>query len=140
MFLRKPLSLNADWWNNLAQMFVEFGLKKPCKIWTMAPVDQSWGVCSINYPCVTEIIVTWFVRRFLDPNICINHIQQWCHYDLCMHKDAMSFFFFFLGGFLVFRDRVSLYSPGCPGAHFVDQAGLELRNPPASASRGRNVF
>jgi hypothetical protein len=35
----------------------------------------------------------------------------------------------------VFRDTVSLYSPGCPGAHFVDQAGLELRNPPASASR-----
>ena len=33
-----------------------------------------------------------------------------------------------------FRDRVSLYSPGCPGPHFVDQAGLELRNPPASAS------
>jgi hypothetical protein len=32
------------------------------------------------------------------------------------------------------RDRVSLYSPGCPGTHSVDQAGLELRNPPASAS------
>jgi hypothetical protein len=30
---------------------------------------------------------------------------------------------------------VSLYSPGCPETHFVDQAGLELRNPPASASR-----
>jgi hypothetical protein len=45
-----------------------------------------------------------------------------------------SFFFFFLF-FLVFRDRVSLYSPGCPGTHFVDQADLELRNPPASASR-----
>jgi hypothetical protein len=43
-----------------------------------------------------------------------------------------SFFFFF---FLVFQDRVSLYSPGCPGTHFVDQAGLELRDPPASASR-----
>jgi hypothetical protein len=26
-------------------------------------------------------------------------------------------------------------SPGCPGTHFVDQAGLELRNPPASASQ-----
>jgi hypothetical protein len=38
-------------------------------------------------------------------------------------------------GFLVFGDRVSLYSSGCPGAHFVDQAGLELRNLPASASR-----
>jgi hypothetical protein len=36
---------------------------------------------------------------------------------------------------LVFRDRVSLYSPGCPGTHFVDQAGLELRNLPASASQ-----
>ena len=24
------------------------------------------------------------------------------------------------------RDRVSLCSPGCPGTHFVDQAGLEL--------------
>jgi hypothetical protein len=32
-------------------------------------------------------------------------------------------------------DRVSLCSPGCPGTHFVDQAGLELRNPPASASQ-----
>jgi hypothetical protein len=31
-------------------------------------------------------------------------------------------------------DRVSLCIPGCPGTHFVDQAGLELRNPPASAS------
>jgi hypothetical protein len=35
----------------------------------------------------------------------------------------------------VFLDRVSLYSPGCPGTHFVDQASLELRNPPASASQ-----
>ena len=31
--------------------------------------------------------------------------------------------------------RVSLYSPGCPGTHSVDKAGLELRNPPASASQ-----
>jgi hypothetical protein len=54
------------------------------------------------------------------------------------------FFFFFLSFFLfiylflfglVFQDRVSLYSPGYPGTHFVDQAGLELRNPPASASQ-----
>ena len=43
------------------------------------------------------------------------------------------FLFFFF--FLVFRDRVSLCSPGCPGTHFVDQAGLKLRNPPASASQ-----
>jgi hypothetical protein len=36
---------------------------------------------------------------------------------------------------VVFRDRVSLCSPDCLGTHFVDQAGLELRNPSASASR-----
>jgi hypothetical protein len=40
---------------------------------------------------------------------------------------------FFLGG--GFRDRVSLYSPGCPETHSVDQAGLKLRNLPASASQ-----
>jgi hypothetical protein len=37
--------------------------------------------------------------------------------------------------FLVFRDRVSLCSPSCPGTHSVDQAGLELRNLPVSASQ-----
>jgi hypothetical protein len=42
----------------------------------------------------------------------------------------LNFFFF-----LVFRDGVSLCSPGCLGTHSVDQAGLELRNPPASASQ-----
>jgi hypothetical protein len=33
---------------------------------------------------------------------------------------AVGFFFFWGGGF---QDSVSLYSPGCPGTHFVDQAG-----------------
>jgi hypothetical protein len=46
---------------------------------------------------------------------------------------------FFLFLFLFFRDRVSLYSPGCFGTHFVDQAGLELRNPPASQVLGLKV-
>jgi hypothetical protein len=41
---------------------------------------------------------------------------------------SFSFFFFFFFP----RDRVS---PGCPGTHFVDQAGLELRNLSASASQ-----
>jgi hypothetical protein len=47
----------------------------------------------------------------------------------------MLFYYYYYYFFLVFRDRVSLCSPGCPGTHFVVQAGLELRNPPASASR-----
>jgi hypothetical protein len=45
-------------------------------------------------------------------------------------RETYTFFVLFC-----FRDKVSLYSPGCPGTHFVDQAGLELRNLPASVSR-----
>jgi hypothetical protein len=44
-------------------------------------------------------------------------------------------FCFVLFLFFVFWDKVSLYSPGWPGTHFVDQAGLELRNQPTSASQ-----
>jgi hypothetical protein len=36
---------------------------------------------------------------------------------------------------LFFRDRISLYSPGYPGTHSVDQAGFKLRNPPVSSSQ-----
>jgi hypothetical protein len=53
------------------------------------------------------------------------------HEIIIVHTKTLGF-----GGFcFVFRDRVSLYNPGCPGTHFVDQAGLKLRNPPASASQ-----
>jgi hypothetical protein len=50
---------------------------------------------------------------------------------VCLSLALYPIFFFFFG--LVFRDRISLCSPGCPGTHSVEQAGLELRNPPASA-------
>jgi hypothetical protein len=43
--------------------------------------------------------------------------------------------FFFVCLFFIFQDRVSLYGPGCPGTSSVDQAGLKLRNLPASASQ-----
>jgi hypothetical protein len=55
------------------------------------------------------------------------------HWLLDFHireKWCMNHFFCF-----VFLDRVSLCSPGYPGTHSVDQVGLELRNPFASASR-----
>ena len=45
------------------------------------------------------------------------------------------FFCLFVWLVLVFQDRISLCIPGCPGIHFIDQAGLELRNPSASASQ-----
>ena len=34
-----------------------------------------------------------------------------------------------------FQDRIALCSPCCPGTYFVDQADLEIRNPPGSASQ-----
>jgi hypothetical protein len=61
---------------------------------------------SLNCPCLSDLII------------------QNCHF-----RQNAIFFFLFV------RDRVSLCSSGCPGTHFVDQAGLELRNPPASASQ-----
>jgi hypothetical protein len=53
-------------------------------------------------------------------------------FNWCKQRDLNRFFFVF---FFFFRDRVSLCSPGCPGTHSVDQASLELRNLPASASQ-----
>jgi hypothetical protein len=41
-------------------------------------------------------------------------------------------YYYYLGSV---RDRVSLYSHGCLGTHFVDQDDLKLRNLPASASQ-----
>ena len=50
-----------------------------------------------------------------------------CVCVLCTLKPRGEFFFFFKISFLC--------SPCYPGTHSVDQAGLELRGPPASASQ-----
>ena len=46
----------------------------------------------------------------------------------------LGFLFVCLFACLLFQDRVSLYNPGRPGTHFLDQAHLEFRYLPASAS------
>jgi hypothetical protein len=56
-----------------------------------------------------------------------------CVFYFCLYSFLFVCFGFVL--FFFFPDRVSLCSPGCPGTHSVDQAGLELRNPPVSASQ-----
>ena len=63
-----------------------------------------------RFPCITLVILELTLWTKLDLNS-----------EICL-----TFFF---------RDRVSLCSSGCPGTHSVDQAGLELRNLPASASQ-----
>ena len=56
------------------------------------------------------------------------------HKDICTTMFIETLFVFVFVCFF-FQDRVSLCSPCCPGTHSVDQAGLELRNLPASASQ-----
>jgi hypothetical protein len=51
-----------------------------------------------------------------------------------VHLVSIFVFCLFVCGFFFFKTGF-LCRPGCPGTHFVDQAGLELRNPPASASQ-----
>jgi hypothetical protein len=70
-------------------------------------------------------------------NSCITFsVQAWIQICQILTPWSCHFFFFFF----VFRDRVSQYSLGCPGTHSVDQAGLELRDPPASQVLGLTVF
>jgi hypothetical protein len=49
--------------------------------------------------------------------------------------EFLLFLNFYLFIYFAFFETGFLCSPGCPGTHFVDRAGLELRNPPASASQ-----
>jgi hypothetical protein len=58
-------------------------------------------------------------------------IDQWL--SKCGPQTENFLFYSFLC--LAFRVRVSLCSPGCPGTHSLDLAGLELRDPPVSASQ-----
>jgi hypothetical protein len=53
----------------------------------------------------------------------------------CLFVCFVLFWYVCLFFCLFFKTEFLLYSLGCPGTHSVDQAGLELRNPPASASQ-----
>jgi hypothetical protein len=55
--------------------------------------------------------------------------------SLLPQTHTLSLSFFLLCFFWFVQGRVSLWSPGRAGTHYVDQAGLELRNLPASASQ-----
>jgi hypothetical protein len=62
-------------------------------------------------------------------SICVSDSERTKHGTKLHVRNVGSGYSFFF-----FSEKVSLCSPGCPGTHFVDQAGLELRNPTASAS------
>jgi hypothetical protein len=65
------------------------------------------------------------------------HTYIYKHTHTCIHTHICVCIYIYVIYYIyiVFWDRVSqCNSPGCSGTHFVDQAGLKLRNPPASAS------
>jgi hypothetical protein len=81
-----------------------------------------------NQNAYGELLIFWFLMPFLPVTLflCLKtHIKfkKW-FYNILLREVCL----------FVFRDRVSLCSPGCPGTHSVDQ-GLKLRNLPASASQ-----
>ena len=72
-------------------------------------------VCVCEYVCMCEYVCValWLTQD-------LEHDRR-ALYSVCL--------------FLFFQDRVPLNHPGCPGTHSVEQAGLELRNLPVSASQ-----
>jgi hypothetical protein len=83
--------------------------------------------CVHVYMCA-RVRVYMCVRVCARVCVCV-HVCM-CTLYACVHVYTVYYIYV-----VVFRDRVSLCSPGCPGTHSVDQAGLKLRNPPASASQ-----
>jgi hypothetical protein len=90
-----------------------------------------WCLFHLNFHSgKIKCITTWYSLGYnqLFRTTCQHQvINAW----LRQHPDCSTLYIFLF----CFWGRVSLCSPGYPGTHFVDQAGLELRNPPASASQ-----
>jgi hypothetical protein len=106
------LSLSSD---TPEEDLVVDGCEPPCGCWDLnsGPLEEQSGV-----------LTHWAISPAPLP-IFISKIEA-----------ANSFFILFLA----FQDRVSLYSPGCPGTHSVNQAALKLRNLPASQVLGLKAY
>ena len=93
-------------------------------------------IAKISWVHLLVINRTQSLDDVLDFILLLPHLLQCCHIDISFGAgNSMINCLFVCLLCFVFRDRVSLYSPGCPGIQSVDQAGLGLRNQPVSASR-----
>ena len=97
--------------------------------YTLPSPAEAWGITLVIFG--TQFLCA--IRKHFSP--------QWCWYLLnanflvpatSIHCPRSPFYSFWGGVVCLF---VSLCSPGCPGTNSVDKAGLELKNPAASASR-----
>jgi hypothetical protein len=82
------------------------------------------------YAVICIIYMCGYINIYMYVCVCV-YIYIYIYIYIHIYYIFVLFFSFLF--FCFSQDRVSLCSPGCPGTHFVDQAGLELRNPPASA-------
>jgi hypothetical protein len=132
---------------------------KVCFLNYFRSIYFTWVFCLCISICTTLCVCTGTVRRGCEIPWNRNYSRLWCGccklnrgplYEQQMHwwyiflapsivfwyLTVLFFVFFcFLFIYFFFRDRVSLYSPGCPGTLSVDLVGFELRNPPVSASQ-----
>ena len=89
-------------------------------------LQRIWVWCSLPTPSSSQSPVT------PDPQSTDSLLLLlWVPHSHPPHTLFIFLFFYFFG---FSRQGIALYSPGCPGTHFVNQAGFELRNPPGSAS------
>jgi hypothetical protein len=93
---------------------------------TAEPSLQPWFLFfETGFLCVAQAVLEHTMWTRLTSNsqrsscLCLPSAET---VDLNHHTHGYSFFVF------VFRDRVCLYIPSCPGTHSVDQAGLQLNS------------
>jgi hypothetical protein len=129
-------------WARLIGLTLSTGCASHCRypFWSLLAFLNS---CAQNVPPLSSRILWCLDRSLVSPGIIrvkfwqpfissIRHRLLWKTEEFRRFPSLRFtnvFFFFF------FWDRVSLCSLGCSGTHSVDQAGLKLRDPPASASQ-----
>jgi hypothetical protein len=91
---------------------------------------EDWEAIATEAQLALCLCLTEFTR--ITPDLSVGPMYRDCASLLATAPNCLLFVCLFV---CLFRDRVSLCSPGCPGTSSVDQAGLELRGPPASASQ-----
>jgi hypothetical protein len=133
---------------------ISYKFKKLCAIWYFVIFFKKCKLHILIYSMYFWVYVQWFMCdsqgtrcRGLEvgsPSTMASQglnsaLQVQCHVPLSAETSRQSFSSVFLCLFVClfvcFWDRISLCSPGCPETHSVDQAELELRDPPASASQ-----
>jgi hypothetical protein len=114
------------------------------KLWKSSMGSKHGAISRVHFPFQN--------RMNLELLICTAELASKSERSSCLHLSStriinsqvtlqaklspsplLGFILFYL--FIYFGFFVSLCNPGCSGTHSVDQAGLKLRNPPASASQ-----